>query len=265
MQNFKQISLGERVEFQLKNFFLIGCLLGTLSILSGCGTMGATDVQSIDIKPQGTLVATLETGSLELAENATRLDSVGVFPWGEFSQDDLGSLRQSLRNSLATMQKSSVVTSGKKLSVHVLLRRYLVATSNNSVGVLANTAWCAVDEAGKIVFHEQFYSSNSIVLLGTIGGAKNKVNEAILSRISSVSAHLASTNGFTTSPPPMPANAFIEFDRAVQKLPSRFRSIHFVSGGGYTHVAESGKLANWNWASTPERINWEDRLKGATK
>lgn len=254
----------KRTKSQIGTLIQVGCFLGALSMLAGCGTMGATSLQSLDVKPLKALQSSVEIGSVALAENATRVDAVGVFSWGEFSQEDLRTMRQSLQNSLTLMQKGSTAAPGKKLSVHTLLRRYLVTASNNSGAALANIAWCAVDEGGRIVFHEQFYASHSFNFVGTLGGVKDKVNEAILLRITGVSAHLASRNGLASAPPSMPLNAFVEFDQATEKLPRSFRSTHIASGGGYTYISQVGKLANWNWASTPERINWESRLGGVT-
>ena len=125
---------------------------------------------------------------------------------------------------------------------------------------MANVAWCVVDEKGSIVFHEQFYASSTTAVLGTLGGIKNAVNGAVLSRIATMSAYLGSDMR-TTSAPVMPPNAFLNFDQATAQLPRSFRSVHNMMGSGYYYVYGIGRAANWNWASRPDLINWEERLQ----
>lgn len=237
------------------------CVAGVLSILMGCGTMGATDVLSVKVSAPQKLQSRIELGSITLGENATRVDAVGVIPWGEFSSEDLQNVRLSIENTLTSIQAGSPSISDKKLTLHTILRRYLVTASGNAAGVIANIAWCAVDESGKIVFHEQFYASDSAAVVGTLGGVKNKVNEAILLRIATVSAYLASADMHKAVVPALPPNAYLHFEQAVQKLPASFRSVHFAQGGGYSYAYDISGKADWNWASSPDRINWEDYLR----
>lgn len=232
-----------------------------VAALSGCGTMGATNVLAIPVQEDTHLQAHLEIGSLELAEGATRVDSVAVFGWGEFSKEDLQNINVSLQNTLTSLNKTlPSAAPARKLALHVVVRRYLVTASNNAGAALANVAWCVVDEKGRIIFHEQFYASSMTAVFGTLGGIKDAVNEAVLTRIATMSAYLGSDMRMN-SVPAMPHNAFLNFDQAAAQLPRSFRSVHNMMGSGYYYVFDIGRAANWNWASRQDLINWEERLQ----
>lgn len=262
------------MSLKIRIIIKLSCVVGLLCILAGCGgILGGTKVLQIHIdSPPHNFLKTVEVRSIELDENATRLDSVGVYKVGEFSAKDLNNLTASLQNSLIVLQSAQPSISGQKILLYMIIRRYMVIASNNAGGVLSTIAWCAVDETGDIIYHEQFYASQSARLIKTLGSMKNEVNEGILRRIVEVSAYLASNNEPTRPLPPMPMNTYIEFNQAKGKLPRSFQSYYsyIYVGGGYIYniIGISSKVnAEWEWAEQADHINWPEyiRSKGGAR
>jgi hypothetical protein len=131
------------------------CLSLSCLLVNGCGTFGGTKVVNVQISnlPRGPL-ASIHTGTVALAPDATKLDSVGVYPVGKFSASDLANIKTSLNKAFCTIQQTQGVDN-RNLNIHVIIRRYLVAASNNSGATLACVAWCAVDQDNQIVYDEQ--------------------------------------------------------------------------------------------------------------
>lgn len=230
-----------------------------LNLLTGCSTIGRTEVLSIEVKPPLQFQFGLGLGTVVLEENATRVDAVGVFPMGEFSKDDLQKVRTSLENALRSMQRDISPVPGKRSTAHVMVRRYLITSSNSAIGALANISWCIADDSGNILYQEQFYASYSQALFVTLGDVKNKVNEAALLRIVSMAAYLADAH--KTSLPPMPPNAYQEFEQAVEQMPNAFQSIHVTYFGNIPLPYDVRNSADWKWVKRSGRINWEARIR----
>lgn len=232
------------------------------AFVAGCGTFGATSVVKVQpSKPAVGPMAKINVGSVNLADDATKLDAVMVIPVGKFSASDLNKVTQSLRNAVSSAQSPQDILPGRTLTLHVLLRRYLVTTSNSAAAALGCVAWCALDETGKIVCDEQFYASDSVVLIGTVGAVKNKVNRAIVQRITDISAHLASPQASSGALPAFPENAFGDFAAATKDLPQEFRSVHALNIGGWIGFATSGAKADWTWVQRPDGIKWPEYIK----
>jgi hypothetical protein len=242
---------------------LLSLLVGAV-MLFGCGTMGGTKVITLKLDSQPvTMQAHIDVAAVDLAENATKLQTVGVFQVGEFNQSDLDNLTASLRGTIAAIQEGSTFVAGKKLRAFVVLRRYLVVTSNKDAAILVCIGWCLADENNSVVYHEQFYASKHRSLV-TVGATKNSANEAILRRIATVCSHLASTNTDKERIPSTTPDTYINFDEAVKSLPDELQSHHFFSGSGYVAFWNPMGRAQWDWTKHPDNINWEDYLKKIT-
>jgi len=238
----------------------VSCLSLLCLMFCGCGTFGGTKVVSVPMSnmPRGPF-AQIHTGTVTLAANATKLDAVGVYPVGEFSKKDLRNIDKSLSKAFCTIQQSQEVDSARNLTIHVMIRRYLVAASNNDGGTLACVSWCAVNQDDQIVYDEQFYASYSSHF-STLGRSKNKVNLAIVSRIAEVSAYLASPNPRKHSIK-YPENAYATISPAIEDLPEVLYSCLYANVGGSIISASAGGTTEWEWAAQNNRVNWAAYLK----
>jgi len=241
-------------------FFVI-CLLTV-----GCGVTGRT-------KPFTLLLPTpvnanqmkdIKIGSVELGEDSTRLVSVGTIPWGKFSSQDLVVFDKSLRNTISKATLNPNRQSDSALQLYIIVRRYLTATSNNKVTVLACIAWCATDQNGKIVYHEQFYASKSSGFVGTVGSVKNSVNKSIVSRIAQTAINIASLTDEAAIEPVLTEDTFNSFEEAAKGVPGELASYYsgsFDLGSAYYFYFGWAKgRTNLDWAEQSHHINWNTYL-----
>ena len=197
-----------------------------------------------------------------------QLLSVGVKPWGRFDADDLQNIRGSLEDTLtaATRSRGSAAT-GSELQIHLVIRGYFVAASNNAAGVLAVVDWCVGNQDAQVLYQEAFYASHAARLVGTLGGEKDVVDQAIVRRVAETSLLLssgASTNGL----PRKVKDTYDRFNEAVAILPSDFQSMGLAGGGPSSAVNLVMLLipntpstgANWESTKVEKPINWSQRL-----
>ncbi len=132
---------------------------------------------------------------------------------------------------------AGVQATGSELQIHLVIRGYFVAASNNAAGVLAVVDWCVADQDAHVLYQEVFYASHAARLVGTLGGEKDIVDQAIVRRVAETSLLLssgASTNGL----PRKVKDTYDQFNEAVAVLPSDFQSMGLV-GAGPSSAAQS--------------------------
>jgi hypothetical protein len=231
-------------------------LLLLVSLTTGCALTGATSKQVVAIEsPQGR--AALEVAGVAMDAGESKLTNVGSYAWGKYDEDDVATLRDSLRDSAAPFHGAG------GYRVHVRVRRVLVSHSNSEALTLACVAWALQSPDGKLVFHEQFYASRYVRLWGTLGGIKNDVHEGIVRRILGAAVRIAASGGRDQTAPSA-AHTFATFEEATRDLPSKLSSHYFgaLMGGGYTiyyssHLSGGSNVA---WARKPEHFDWDAYL-----
>jgi hypothetical protein len=129
--------------------------------------------------------------SAAMEPDAARLIPINVKPWGQFSPDDLQNIQQSLQDTIAPHIAAISHPWDIKMDLHLVVRRYVVSTSNTAVAVLACVTWAATTPKGAPIYEEQFYASDAGYMITTIGFIKDSVHKAIVRRIASTSLAIA--------------------------------------------------------------------------
>lgn len=228
-------------------------------VFSACGTTGKTSRFALEFdssqKPQ--VASEIRVASAAIEENAAQLIAVSVIPWGKFDSDDLRNIEQSLRDTIALNLPATLPTTESRLDIHLVVRRYVVSTSNMCVAVLACVAWAATNSKGALIFEEQFYASKK-VYLGTIGLLKDSVHKAIVRRIATGSLALASGLSAESLRPTSFDDTFTSLEEAATNLPSKMVSLAPILG----LVIPSGvSTVKWEVAKPSENFDWHGFLK----
>lgn len=222
----------------------------------GCALVGRTKPQAIAMPAE--MNARLDVRSVELEPGQTHLQNVGTFAWGEYGARDVAALEETIRTTLAT---ASAKPEAPQFQVHVVVRRFLVAHSNNEGFAVACVAWALTDAQGVLRFHEQFYASDYVRLWGTIGGIKNHVHEGITRHITQQAARVSAGGepAEITAPYTYPT-----YEAASARFPGKLTSIHFQAlylGGGYSFRAvRIDGDSQRDWARQDDHIDWAARL-----
>lgn len=234
-------------------------------ILAGCGTTGKTKKIVLTPNDIGGMFSTreMQLQNLSLEEDGTRLLAIQVAPWGEFSGEDLQTLEASLHSSLRSAQEVSEL-GAPPLRIEVVVRRHLVATSNNEAAVLACVAWRA-ELNGQSLYEEQFYTSSSSGFIGTIGSVKNNVNKRIVSRIVRSAVLLSNSPAEATALPISIEDTHVSFEDALESLPKAMVSWRLPPPGAsgdsdyvWVHQGNSAaRVVPWSWAEPTDDIRWE--------
>lgn len=199
--------------------------------LPGCGTTGKTSpfVLNLDL-PQGQkAISDVRIASAAMDPDAAILNAVNVRPWGKFEPDDLRNIEQSLRDTITPQLPQTIRSTEPRLDVHLMIRRYMVSVSNTGGAVLASVAWAATESDGKLIFQEQFYASESVYLVGTIGLLKESVHKAIVRRIATTSLALAAGLAAEKARATTFDNTYASLEEAASRLPQTMVSMGIPS------------------------------------
>ncbi|MCH9680672.1 MAG: hypothetical protein K0V04_04490 [Deltaproteobacteria bacterium] len=232
--------------------------LPLLLLLTACGLFGGTRPQAVEFaSPDSASSAAVSVASIELESGHTRLANVGTFAIGEYGTKDLDVLQQSFAESMPAQAGAS----GHQ--VHVVVRRFLVSHSNNAGLAVACVAWALTDPDGALVFHEQFYASDSARIWGTIGKLKDHVHEGIVRRVLG-SARAIAAGGERQSAP----YTYDDYESATAQLPHSLRSVYLnaaMLGGGYAlRISTVSGNSELGWARESDHLDWEAQLGGST-
>jgi hypothetical protein len=229
------------------------------TLLSGCGgAMGGTKPFVVAIGPDAVAGAKhrVELGTVTVAADANDLRATGTYHVGKFDEED----REILRRSFAdTLSKSSWPSgSGDAWQLHVHLRRYLVAHSNNDGGVLACVAWALTTADGRPIHTDQFYASvaadDAASGERTLGGIKNQLNRSVVERIVRSAAAVAAAPDPAHSHPRIAvAQTYDTIQEAAAGLPKRL-----VSLMGLPAIAT--RKVDWAEVDPPGEVDWKALL-----
>lgn len=239
-------------------------------LLTGCGLTGKTTrvtlrLDNVVTSPQ---MSTIKVASVEKEVGATHLQNYGLFFREAFSVEDLEILEGSLRDTISAIQPGRGSSSEREISLHVLVRRYFVVSSDKGAGILAAVSWRVADSDSKPIFQELFYAADFYsgpFFLRTIGGQKDSVNEKILRRIVRRSISIATPPGNTNAAPLSTKGTFNTYADAISNLPSEITSTtgcSYYSSGKYgsycAQWASETYPIEWHWAQVPEDMDWEE-------
>lgn len=196
------------------------------AVLSACGTKGETTrfVLPLELPEGDSPRATVRVVSAAMAPDAAYLEALNVQPWGRLSPDDLRNIEASLRDTIARHLTPTTTPPVSTLDLHLVVRRYVVATSNTAGAVLTCVTWAAATPGGELIFQEQFYASDAGYLVTTIGRIKDSVHKAVVRRIATTALELAARPGATPHPKAV-AHTAATFEEAVSKLPREMVSM----------------------------------------
>jgi hypothetical protein len=185
-----------------------------------------------------------------------------VKPWGKFEPDDLRNFEQSLRDTITTQLPATVRSTGPRLDVHVMIRRYMVAASNTGGAVLASVTWAATDAEGKLIYQEQFYASEAVSWIWTPGLLKESVNKSIVRRIATTSLELATGPDAEKNRPTTFDNTYKSLEEAVSRLPQVMWSAHPPVFVGPFNVGQRPEVSRVDWmvVKLSQDFDWQGYL-----
>lgn len=248
-------SNGTSVRFAIRALGLLLLLL----LAPACGITGSTSTFVVDVRaPNAT--GPIAVKSVELEPDQSKLVNVGTYAWGKYGAGDLDVLTRSMKQSAASLAGPS------PLEVHVVLRRFLVATGGSDGIAIACVSWALAMPDGQLVFHEQFYASRHVNTFGTVGGIKDTVHEAIARRVLGRAAAIASAPGTSGYERVRPEHTFDTYEESLKGLPSTLTGVSMrvvQLGDGYHYyslqqgASASAELA---WVRKPDHLDWPARL-----
>lgn len=265
--------LHRKKQILLINLFLISV------VLSGCGTTGQTTrfIVPMDLDQGLQVRSEIRIASVSMDKDAASLTNIGTYRWGMFDNADLSNIEESLRITLAPLLPAALPQPISRMDIHLVIRRYVVIHSNTGGGVMACVAWAATDSKGKMIYHEQFYSSNEVYMIGTVGLLKDSVHRAIVRRIIKISIYLASGRGdpggkqtanketysFTQA---NFMDTYTSFEEALLHVPQQLISVQSVSPKFINVLGSTvSSQVGWQYAIPPEEFNWKKYLHGLYK
>jgi hypothetical protein len=257
----------------MKRFLLITLGFLAWGVLLGCGTTGKTSrfVLPLDLGQSPQVTSEIRVASAAMEADAAHLIAVKVFEWGKFGTDDLRNLEQSLRNTIMEHLPATLDSTRSRLDIHLVVRRYIVGTSNMGGAVLACVAWAAASSQGKLIYKEQFYAWGAVYFIGTIGLLKDSVHKAIVRRIATTSMAIASDPGAASPWPTTFENTSTSLQEAVSHLPRGMVSAR-PSGpsdnifGALANVVDLFTppivvIVQWEVAKPSENFDWQGYLE----
>jgi len=240
-------------------------------VLSGCGITGKTSRFVLTLEPTKSeqIFSEIRVTSAAKEANAAHLTTVKVFEWGNFGPDDLRNLEQSLRNTITQHLPATSRSAESRLDIHLVIRRYVVSTSNTGGAVLACVAWAAASSQGKLIYNEQFYAWDAVYVVGTIGLLKDSVHKAIVRRIATTSMAIAADPAASPWPTTF-KNTSTSFEEATSHLPRMMvpmgdpflmtfpdpgiRAVGLLSPSGVL-------IVQWKVAKPSENFDWQGYLE----
>ncbi len=201
----------------------------------------------------------LAVASVALQE--TKLQNVEVFGWGKPSEKDVRTIREALEKEIAPFALNASATSGEVLKLWVVVRRYLVTTTNSASAGLASVAWCAAYDADRIVFHEEFYAAKH----KNMGFVKGGINKAIALRIGDSARRLATLEPGTELREAAVKDTYLQFSEAQARAGKLLAAAPpgWVWTDGYMKYHSIHVDGGWDWTQHPDRINWKEYIAGA--
>jgi hypothetical protein len=255
-----------------RQFLLMTLVFLTCGGLLGCGVTGKSSHFVLTLEPtkSGQIFIDIRVASAAKEADAAHLTALNVFKWGKFGLDDLRNLEQSLRKTITQHLPPTSRSTESWLDIHLVIRRYVVSTSNTGGAVLACVAWAATSSQGKLIYKEQFYAWDSGHLVGTIGLLKDSVHKAILRRIATISMAIASDPVAASPWPTTFKNTSTSLEEATSDLPRVMVSMGdpLLMSFPDPRIAAVGLLipsgvsiVQWRVAKPSENFDWQGYLE----
>jgi hypothetical protein len=244
---------------------LLGC-----AALSACGTTGGTSrfALPLDLPTGAKVAANVRVASAAMDAEAAYLNPVKVQPWGQFGPDDLKNIEQSLQDTISPHLVPTSRATDPTMDLHLVVRRYVVSTSNTAGAVLACVAWAATTPKGSLIYEEQFYASDAGYLVTTIGLIKDSAHKAIVRRIAATSLAIAQDGAASLQPRKFDKTS-TSFEEAASRLPQTMVSLGDPALAAFPNrtVSVVGLLTpsgistiEWKVASPSEAFDWTGYL-----
>lgn len=225
----------------------------------GCaGALGGTDSFVLDVEPAQAenLKYVIEAGTVDVAENANELDSVGTYHVGKLDQGEIDDIRESLARTLANVSWEDAAAGRPALDVHVVFTRYHVAHSNNDGAVIACVDWALADGRSDIAYSERFFTSiqaDDVKGINTLGAVKNMLNAAVVRRVTDRS--LAYSAGGPDPATIAVPHTYSTMQEAAAPLPERLTSLLGLP-------SFSTKSMHWEEDAPAAPFDWSRYLAG---
>lgn len=199
----------------------------------------------------------VEIALVEMEPGAAKVVNVGTYKVGKYKSRDLGVLERMLEHTVPIRGAPE-----DSFRVHLIVRSFLVAHSNNKGAGIACVAWALTNPEGELVYDEQFYASRSSPP-PSISGIKNRIHQAIVKRVHHRTQDVAADRAISLPP----EDTYDDFSRAASRVPDRFRSDAPTIFGGYDqrgrpvglHRTVEGSSEE-QWAHRRMPIDWYQRL-----
>lgn len=236
---------------RIRGFYL------TLLGLQGCaGALGGTDSFVLDVVPMQAenLQYIIDVGTIDVADDANELDSVGTYHVGKLDQDEIADIRKSLTKTLENVSWQDAAAGRPTLDVHIMFTRYYVAHSNNDGAIVACVDWALANGGHDIAYAERFFTSiqaDDVKGLNTLGGVKNMLNAAVVRRVTDRSlAYSAGTPDPASIAVP---HTYSTIEEAAAPLPQRLTSLLGLP-------ALSTKSVHWTEDASSAPFDWNKYL-----
>ncbi|MEM6990463.1 MAG: hypothetical protein AAF721_08200 [Myxococcota bacterium] len=222
---------------------LISVLMGL-----GCAVTGRSRV--VDVEAPMGLPAPVAVAPVEAEPGYAKLHAVGTYPFGKPRPRDLETLGRSLSQTLGAEQARPDAP-----TVHVVMRRVLVETSNADIGVIACVAWALVAPDGTRLAEQQVYAAEFRVGPVTIGRVKNTVHEGLVRHLAQQSARVL--DGEAARAPAGPY-VFASFEEAAARFPGSVRAVipTATAAGGLTGTLAEMGPSHRAFARVEEPMDW---------
>jgi hypothetical protein len=225
--------------------------------LQGCaGALGGTNSFVLDVEPTQAenLQYVIDVGTIDVADDANELDSVGTYHVGKLDQDEIADIRKSLTRTLGNVSWQDAAAGKPALDVHIMFTRYYVAHSNNDGAILACVDWALANGRNDVAYAERFFTSiqaDDVKGLNTLGAVKNMLNAAVVRRVADRSlAYSAGTPDPATIAVP---HTYSTIEEAATPLPERLTSLLGLP-------AFSTKSMHWTEKAASAPFDWNKYL-----
>ncbi|MEM9696304.1 MAG: hypothetical protein AAGA56_27415 [Myxococcota bacterium] len=223
-------------------------------LLAGCGLTGNRSRFQVELGAVPSDVEPLRVDTVALEEGMSRLKNVGTFAWGKYDRQDIKVLRESL---VASARPLAPAAGQPAHSIHVMIRRFLVAHSNNEALALACVSWALSNSNQEIELVEQFYAADHVVMWGTVGGIKDTVHQALSERILKTAILALSGRSATRQPV---EHTYNTYEEATAELPNDLPSVHaglLMLGNGYwVYRATYKGGSDIAWTEAGDHFDW---------
>jgi hypothetical protein len=232
--------------------FIALAMLVSFAAQAQSGLFGGTREVSVEVDSTATasLLRSVRLGSVVIA-GANEIDSVGTFHVGDFDDKEREIIEQALTAAFASVPWPG---GSEQWDVHVVIRHYYVAHSNNDGGIVAGVAWAMIESDDRIVFSDEFYAAaqkSDMERRRTLGHLKELINTAIVDRVAQTSLRLAGAEDPTAVSPVATHLTHASVQEAAVGMPENLKS-----AGGFGLFARKGNV-DWAEGAPVEPHDWE--------